>query len=74
MLENTLRSFLGLPRKPSLEERLVCLEQAAIRLCDVIVAQISRIDENTKVLDHNIKNVAQAVTNTIRPFPGQSNN
>lgn len=74
MLENILRSFLGLPRKASFEERIVVLETAVIRLCDVLATQIERIDENTKTLDHNIKSVAQAVTNTIRPFPGQSNN
>jgi uncharacterized coiled-coil protein SlyX len=74
MLENLIRSLLGLPRKPSLEERVAGLEIAVVRLCDIVVEHVNRIDKNTKVLESGLNEVAQAVVQSTRPYPGQSNN
>jgi hypothetical protein len=74
VLTSIFRFLAGLPPKPSLEQRVAGLEYAVIKLCDIVVEHVNRIDQNTKALDSNIKNIAQAVANTIRPFPGQSNN
>jgi hypothetical protein len=72
MIENMIRYLLGLPRNPSLKERVIALELAVVKLCDVFVAQVGRIDGNTKIMDQNMKNMAQALVNSSRPFTGYS--
>lgn len=69
MLKNWFR-----PDVVELEKRVSVLERAVVQLCGIIETHVRRIDENTQMLDDNMHNLAQVIADTVRPFPGQSNN
>lgn len=57
-----------------LEKRVAILEKTLVLLYNYMDYSIKRNDANVLQLDTNMVRMAQAIVDTIRPFPGQSNN
>lgn len=59
------------PDVVDLEKRVARLEQTLVLVYNYIDYNIKRTDANVLQLDANMVRMAQAIVETIRPFPGQ---
>ncbi len=59
------------PDVVDLEKRVARLEQTLVLVYNYIDYNIKRTDANVMQLDTNMVRMAQAIVETIRPFPGQ---
>lgn len=57
-----------------LEKRVAILEKTLVLIYNYLDYNIKRNDANVLQLDANMARMAEAIVDTIRPFPGQSNN
>jgi hypothetical protein len=59
------------PDVEDLEKRVAALEKTLVMLYNYLDYHIKRNDANVLQLDTNMVRMAQAIVETIRPFPGQ---
>ena len=60
------------PDVVDLEKRVATFEQTLVMLYNFIDYNVKRTDSNVMQLDENMIRMAQAIVETIRPFPGQN--
>lgn len=59
------------PDVVDLEKRVASLEKTVVLLYNFLDYHLKRTDANVLQLDANMVRMAQAIVETIRPFPGQ---